>query len=249
MALHRIPVCGIVNPSSRPIVCLVTDRRRLAPEVRTVRAELAELDRLLDEAIAAGVDLVQVRERDLDAAVLVAFVRGLVRRAAGTTTRVVVNERTDVAIASGADGVHLRSDGPPADRLRALAPGDEWIVGRSCHAVDAARVASGADYVLFGTVFGTASKPGAPASGLDALARWCASTSVPVVAIGGLTPERADACAAAGAAGVAAIGAFLPEGRRPDAIGPRRAVPAFREALARGMAARGRPDARAAGDV
>jgi thiamine-phosphate pyrophosphorylase len=231
-----------VNSSSRPLVCLVTDRRRLAPTARTVQDELAALDRVIDEAVAAGVDLVQVRERDLEAAVLIAFVRGVVTRAAGTSTRVVVNDRADVAIASGAAGVHVRSDGPPIDRVRTLAPAEAWIVGRSCHADDAPSVTTGADYVLFGAVFATASKPGAAAAGIDALACWCRSTDVPVIAIGGLTPERAEACAAAGAAGVAAIGAFLPEGQERDAMGARRAVPAFRDALARGIAARGQWD-------
>jgi thiamine-phosphate diphosphorylase len=242
MAIERIPVRRIVIPFAQPVVCLVTDRRRLAPDARTVRAALVELDGLIDEAIAAGVDLVQVRERDLDVAVLVPFVRGVVARAAGTMTRVVVNDRADVAVVAGAAGVHVRSDGPPIERLRPLAPADGWIIGRSCHAGDSASAAAGADYVLFGTVFSTVSKPGAAAAGIDALARWCRATAVPVVAIGGLTPPRAEACAAAGAAGAAAIGAFLPRGRAPDAVGARRAVPAFREALARGMAARARTD-------
>jgi thiamine-phosphate pyrophosphorylase len=242
MAPDRIPVRRIVTPFARPIVCLVTDRHRLAPDARTVRAELAALDGLLDESITAGVDLVQVRERDLDAAVLVPFVRGVAARAAATMTRVVVNDRADVAVAAGAAGVHVRSDGPAIDRVRALAPADTWIVGRSCHAGDPTSAAAGADYVVFGAVFATASKPGAAGAGIEALRRWCASTDVPVIAIGGLTPWRAEACAAAGAAGAAAIGAFLPEGRSPDAIGARRAVPAFRDALARGAAGRARQD-------
>jgi thiamine-phosphate pyrophosphorylase len=146
MALHRISVGRGVTLFSQPIVCLVTDRRRLASTARTVRAELTALDQVIDEAIAAGVDLVQVRERDLDAAPLVSFVRGVVARAAGTSTRVVVNDRADVAVVSGAGGVHVRSDGPAVDRVRALvAPGDPWIVGRSCHAGDPASVAADAD--------------------------------------------------------------------------------------------------------
>ena len=135
------------------------------------------------------------------------------------------------SIAAGAAGVHVRSDGPPAARLRALGPAGAWVIGRSCHADDASSVAAGADYVLFGAVFATTSKPGATAAGIDALAHWCRATDVPVVAIGGLTPRGAEACAAAGAAGAAAIGAFLPEGQGPDAIGTRRAVPAFRAAI------------------
>jgi thiamine-phosphate pyrophosphorylase len=238
LAIAGIRVHRIVNLPDQPLVCLVTDRRRLAPAARTVRDELIALDRVIDDAIAAGVDLVQVRERDLDAAVLTGFVRRIVARADGTPTCIVVNDRADVAIAAGAAGVHVRSDGPPAARLRALGPAGAWVIGRSCHADDASSVAAGADYVLFGAVFATTSKPGATAAGIDALAHWCRATDVPVVAIGGLTPRGAEACAAAGAAGAAAIGAFLPEGQGPDAMGARHAVPAFRAGLARGIAAR-----------
>jgi thiamine monophosphate synthase len=90
-----------------------------------------------------------------------------------------------------------------------------------------------ADYLLFGTVFATESKPGQQAAGLDALSRAVARNSRPVLAIGGVTPARAAACVDAGASGVAAIGAFLPPGRSADAMGMGPAVRAFREALSR----------------
>jgi thiamine-phosphate diphosphorylase len=220
-----------VTARPRPSVTLVTARTLLSPDARTVREEILALERWLDEAIAAGVDLVQVRERDLDVDVLTGLVSRLVVRAQPTPTRIVVNERAEVAIAAGADGVHLRADGPPTDQARTLRAAP-WIVGRSVHPGDNLAAHRQADYLLFGTVFGGGSKPAAaPIAGLAALREAVAATAVPVVAIGGITPERARACVAAGAAGVAAIGLYLPEGRAATALGPARAVQALRAAM------------------
>jgi thiamine monophosphate synthase len=88
-----------------------------------------------------------------------------------------------------------------------------------------------ADYLLFGTVFSTASKPDLTPSGLGPLTALAASSPVPVLAIGGITPQNAGECRIAGAAGIAAIGAFLPEGTAPGALGVRAAVRAFRAVL------------------
>jgi thiamine-phosphate diphosphorylase len=212
-------------------VTLVTARTLLSPDARTVREEILALERWLDEAIVAGVDLVQVRERDLDVEILTGLVSRLVVRAQPTPTRIVVNEHAQVAIAAGADGVHLRADGPPTDRARTLRDAP-WIVGRSVHPGDDLAAHRQADYLLFGTVFGGGSKPAAvPIAGLAALREAVAATTVPVVAIGGITPERARACVAAGAAGVAAISLYLPEGRAATALGPARAVQALRAAM------------------
>src|SRR5580692_4237782 len=136
--------------SAGPTLCLVTDRRRLAQQARTTRDELAALEAALDEAAAAGIDVIQVRERDLEAADLAAFVARVVRRMRGTVTRVVVNERADVARAADADGVHLRSDGPPVDRIRGWGP-PAWWVGRSIHSAAEGEGQQSADYLLFGT--------------------------------------------------------------------------------------------------
>jgi thiamine-phosphate diphosphorylase len=139
----------------------------------------------------------------------------------------VVNDRADVALAAGADGVHLRSDGPLVADVRGLAsePGP-WIVGRSVHGVSDAHDHDDADYLLFGTVFAGGSKGEAvPPQGLESLAHAAAASRAPVLAIGGVTPARTRALMAAGAAGVAAIGAFV-------ALGPARAAKAFREAFA-----------------
>jgi len=212
-------------------VSLVTARTLLSPDARTVREEILALERWLDEAITAGVDLVQIRERDLDVELLTGLVSRLVLRARSTSTLIVVNERAEVAIAAGADGVHLRADGPPTDRARTLRAAP-WIVGRSVHPGDELGAHRQADYLLFGTVFGGGSKPAtAPLAGLGALRDAAAATAVPVVAIGGITPERARACVAVGAAGVAAISLYLPEGRAAAALGPARAVQSLRAAM------------------
>jgi len=222
-----------VSAGPFPCVCLVTDRRQVSPDARTVAAEIAGLERWLDDAIDAGVDLIQIRERDLPASVLAACAARVLARARQGRTRVAVNDRVDVALAVGADGVHLPESGLPVAAVRALAP-PGWTVGRSVHAVSeaAAEAHAGATYLLFGTVFPSTSKPpDAPVQGLKRLQAAVAASVAPVVGIGGITPERARLCAAAGAAGVAAIGLFLPEGRGDGAIGPVRATRALRAAF------------------
>jgi len=182
-------------------ICLVTDRRR-----RSVVEQCRD-------AVQAGVDLIQVRERDLEGAALSALVAELVGMTRATTTRVVVNERLDVALACGADGVHLRGDSISPARARSMAP-PGFLVGRSVHAADeAVHTAAGADYLIAGTVFPTSSKPDLHALlGLEGLATIARSVAVPVLAIGGVSMERIGAVADAGAAGIAAIGLFLGEG-------------------------------------
>jgi thiamine-phosphate diphosphorylase len=129
----------------------------------------------------------------------------------------VVNERVDVAMAAGAHGVHLRSDSLPVARVRDITP-PGFLVGRSVHDLRAAVRAAheGADYVLFGTVFESGSKPGRRPAGVDALAEVAAAVTIPVLALGGITPSRAGEVARAGAAGVAAIGLFADAS--PDAV-------------------------------
>ena len=182
----------------------VTDRRRLGLSVEA----------LVDRAARAardGVDVIQVRERDLPDGELVRLVRRVVAAVAGTATRVLVNDRTDVAIASRAHGVHLRGDSVPASRVRAIAP-QGFTIGRSVHSaeeIDAAIAAGGSDYLLFGTVFASAGKPsGHPVAGLGALADACRRSPLPVIAIGGIDAARLDDIARTGAAGFAGVGMF-----------------------------------------
>jgi len=156
-----------------------------------------------------------------------------VARRADRRPRILINDRADVALAAGADGVHLRSDGPPVPAVRSLG-GASFLVGRSIHTDAEARDHGTGDYLLFGSVFrAKASDRGEtwPAQGVEALARAVRASRAPVLAIGGMTAERAKAVRDAGAAGVAAIGVFLPEGRVPGALGPVRAAAAIRRAL------------------
>ncbi len=193
------------------MICLVTDRRRLSEGVEGTERLVA----LVASAARAGVDVIHVRERDLEARALTILVRRCVDAAAGTSAKIVVNDRTDVAIASGAHGVHLRGDSLSAAAIRPLLPPGAWI-GRSIHTASEAAAISregAVDYLVFGTLFDTPSKgPDHPLATLDELAAACraAGRALPVLAIGGMTVERAALAARAGAAGVAAIGLFIP---------------------------------------
>lgn len=192
-----------------PSLCLVSDRRRFARD----DGDEAAHDRLVAQiarAARAGVDLIQIRERDLEARALARLVDDAIAAAGTSGARVVVNDRLDVAIACGAAGVHLRSDSIAPSAARRLAPSG-FLIGRSVHSVaEAEQVAADVDYVIAGTVFATASKPpGHPLIGLGGLAAVVRAAKVPVLAIGGITIERLPEVAATGAAGVAAIGMFL----------------------------------------
>jgi len=182
----------------------VTDRRRfgLTPPELVERAALAS---------RRGASVIQVRERDLADAALLDLVRAIVA-AVPDGTRVFVNDRVDVALAAGAHGVHLRGDSVPAARVRAIVPAG-FTIGRAVHTfeeIDAAVAAGGCDYLMFGTVFSSAGKRAEhPVAGLDALARACARSTLPIVAIGGMTPDREADVARAGASGLAAVGWFM----------------------------------------
>jgi thiamine-phosphate pyrophosphorylase len=191
------------------IVCLVTDRRRLCGagiEFADARRAVA---RQTAQAVAAGIDLIQVRERDLDAGRLALLVGDAVRQSRGSGTRVVVNDRLDVAIACGADGVHLRTDSIPAAEVRRIAPAG-FLVGRSVHAVSEAATAGPVDYVIAGTVFRTESKVGTYSPiGVEGLRAIVGALEAPVLGIGGIDLDTVGDAARADAAGVAAVGLFL----------------------------------------
>jgi thiamine-phosphate pyrophosphorylase len=158
---------------------------------------------------AAGIDAVQLREKDLADRALYELAR--LARAVLPTARLLVNGRADVALAAGADGVHLPVDGPPAAALRArFGPG--LVIGVSTHRVEEVERArrDGADYAVFGPVYATPAKARyGPPAGLAELAR-AAATGIPVVALGGITLERLGEVASTGAAGVAGIRLFQP---------------------------------------
>jgi len=187
---------------SLPIrLCSITDRKSL-PGEDWVQFVLA--------AIGAGVDLVQVREKDLPTRELLAGMRKVVEAARGTGTRIVVNDRLDVALAAGVDGVHLGTQSLPAAVVRRVA-GPEFLMGVSCHSLAEARAAesSGAGYIVFGPVFETASKlQYGPPLGLEKLREAAARVRIPVLALGGITVDRVRSCLDVGAAGVAGISVF-----------------------------------------
>ncbi len=187
-----------------PVLCLITDRRRFGAAWEPALVERVRA------AARAGVHLVQVRERDLDGGPMTRLTERCVDAVRGTRARVLVNDRVDVALAAGAHGVHLRGDSMDAARVRWMVP-PAFLIGRSVHTVEEAVEVSGRgalDYLIFGHVFETTSKPGQDAAGLDQLARGSAATTLPVLAVGGVSPPRAAGVARAGAAGVAAIGLF-----------------------------------------
>ena len=197
-------------PSRVPVICLVTDRRRL-PAARDGDGPACDgLVELARAAAGAGIDIVQVRERGLSDRVLLRLVERIVAAVAGSGTQVVVNDRVDVALAGGAAGVHLQDDGPRPMRVRAIVPPDR-LIGRSVHGPGGVRPAQrvdGLDYAVCGTVFDSASKPGRRPLGLDGLAAVVRAAPVPVLAIGGVDAGNAVRIAGTGAAGVAAIGFF-----------------------------------------
>ena len=188
------------------ILCYVTDRRALG--------DASGLGGVLRRAAQAGVDWIQVREQDLDARALAELVRLALEAARETSTRILVNDRLDVALATGAAGVHLGEKSLPGETIaawRRTANRFDFVIGASCHSPEAARIAehSGADYVYFGPVFSTPSKAAfGPPQGIERLQEACSAVRIPVYAIGGITAENAAACLAAGAAGIAAIRLF-----------------------------------------
>jgi thiamine-phosphate pyrophosphorylase len=191
---------------------LVTDRR-LLPAGRDVAA-------LAAEAAAAGVDRVQVREKDLPDRALGALVASVAAALAGSATELVVNGRPDFAELAGASGVQVPEGGLPIAGVRRAFP--RLHIGASCHSVEAAVRAAGdgADWIVLGPVFATPGKE-ARALGLAVLAETAARVPIPVHAVGGVGPGNAAEAAAAGARGILAIRAFT---ERPVAA----AVAAFR---------------------
>ena len=196
-----------------PQLYYITDRRQFPGDAQEQERRLLEK---IAECAAAGVDLIQLREKDLGARALEKFALKAMATLAGSRTRLLINSCTDVALACGAHGVHLPANGLAASDVRAIfarAGVSEPVIGVSTHS--AAEVASaeahGADFAVFGPVFeksGTASR-----EGLEELRKICHRTEaaqppMPVLALGGITADNAQLCVAAGAAGIAAIRLF-----------------------------------------
>lgn len=164
-----------------------------------------EILKTVELAVAAGIEIVQIREKSLPARSLFEVAREAAILTAGSSTRLLVNERFDIAIAAGADGVHLTSTSMPIEAVRAVVP-PTFIIGVSTHSSDevVAAKAAGADYAMLGPIFETPGK-GSPV-GLDEVTRVVESvTPFPVVCVGGIDASNEAAVIGAGAAGVAAI--------------------------------------------
>jgi len=177
------------------IQCYITDRRTLSPG--------ESLGDAIRRNVSAGVDWIQIREKDLSAREFFALLQGL-------PGKIIANTRVDVALAAGAAGAHLPSDSPPPHLWRTMTP-PGFLIGVSCHSAEELRMAEdeGADYAVFGPVFPPLSKPrDRPAVGLEGLARAVAGVRIPVLALGGITWENAASCVEAGAAGIAGISIF-----------------------------------------
>jgi thiamine-phosphate pyrophosphorylase len=207
--------------SARCLLYYITDRTQFPGDESARRSALLAK---IAEAARAGVDYIQLREKDLTARELellaseagrgIVEATGLRTEKEETRTRLLINSRADVALAVAADGVHLRSDDISSSEIRRIwspcgagAPAREWpVISRSCHSTeDVQRAESeGADLAIFAPVF---EKKGASPAGLVALREAC-KEKIPVFALGGVTVENATACLEAGAAGIAAIRLF-----------------------------------------
>jgi thiamine-phosphate pyrophosphorylase len=202
----------------KPILCYVTDRKSLPAAAGADPA--SALLTCITQAARAGVDWIQLREKDLEGKPLFELTSKALAAClatslgAGQQARLLVNDRLDVAWAAHTAGVHLGEQSmPPGEvtRWRNRAERPDFLVGASCHSLEAVRqvAGEGADYIFFGPIFATPSKQafGAP-QGLTMLERVCRATSLPVLAIGGITSRNARECLQAGAAGIAAIRLF-----------------------------------------
>jgi thiamine-phosphate pyrophosphorylase len=200
----------------RCLLDYITERSQFPGDERARRRALLAK---IAEAARAGVDYIQLRERDLSARELETLAREVADlvRENSPSTRLFINSRTDVALAAGADGVHLRADDVEPHEVRQVLDASarpplvigQFLVAISCHShEDVIRAESeAADFAVFAPVFGKRGTAGTPPAGLAALRVACRA-KIPVLALGGVNLENAASCLNAGAAGIAAIRLF-----------------------------------------
>jgi thiamine-phosphate pyrophosphorylase len=211
-------------PPDKPLLYLITDRQafRRSPEL-AVSATQSQIE-AIGRATQAGCQLIQIREKDLTAKSLGEFTRAAISVARPHGARVLVNDRLDVAIAAGADGVHLRVSSIPAREVRAVAENKgiaDFLIGVSTHSIAEAKAAEegGADFIVCGPVYHTPSKLayGAPL-GLERFAEVCAAVKIPVLALGGINLSNFSEPLWRGASGIAAISLFTNPGKIEQTI-------------------------------
>jgi thiamine-phosphate diphosphorylase len=187
---------SIASALNLPALCLVTDRLRCGGR---------PLEDVVSLAVEGGVGMVQLRERDLSADALIALAKRI-REITRDRALLLINDRIDVALAVGADGVQLPESGLPVDAVRRVA-GDRLLIGRSVHDVEGAVAAEadGADMLIAGSVFATTSHPGHEPEGIELLHKLSESVGVPYLGIGGVTTENVGVVMEAGASGAAVI--------------------------------------------
>jgi thiamine-phosphate pyrophosphorylase len=195
---------------TRPILYAITDgttTRQTTPNDR----EFASILHLVETALLRKIPLFQIREKRLPTRLLYELVSRAVEITRGSSTRLLVNDRFDVALAAGADGVHLTSVSLPARVVREFC-GPDFLIAVSTHSLEEARRArdGGADFVVFGPVFETESKRAyGPPQGLAKLQEVTTELrDFPVLAIGGVTLDNAEEGFAVGASGFAGISWF-----------------------------------------
>jgi thiamine-phosphate pyrophosphorylase len=193
-----------------PILYLITSGET-TPSTSKSSREFASLLALVAAAISARIPLIQIREKNLSARSLYELTVRAAALTRGSSTRLLLNDRADIARATGADGVHLTTRSLAASVVR-RAFGEDFLIGVSTHSLEEARAArdGGADFAVFGPVFETDSKrPYGPPLGLARLSEVAKTLApFPILALGGITIENAQAALKAGARGVAAIRLF-----------------------------------------
>ena len=195
---------GLRLPDS--CLCLVTDRRVAYGGEANAEATLVAR---IAAAVAGGVDLIQLREKDLPAGHLLKLA-GAIREAIGHSALLLINERVDVAAALTADGVQLGEDAMPVAAARRIL-GPEALIGRSVHSVAGAQQAieAGADFLVVGTMYATRSHPGEEPAGPDLIRRIAPLSISPLIGIGGINSDNSKEVIEAGASGVAVITGIL----------------------------------------